>query len=59
MEKPAPSPQRARRVPRRRTVRLVLLAAGVAMGTTCPYWPEDVAWLCVLVSRVAEVLHVG
>ena len=47
------------RAARRRVARLCLLLAGTAVGLSCPYWPEDAAWVCVLVARVAEVLRGG
>jgi hypothetical protein len=46
-------------VRRRRTVRLVLLALGVSLGSSCGYWPEEVAWVCVVLSRFSEVVHGG
>lgn len=51
------SPSAARR--RRQLRRAVLTALGVGLGASCPYWPADMAWVCVVVSRVAAALHVA
>ncbi len=49
------APSAARR--RRQLRRALLTALGVGLGASCPFWPADMAWVCVVVSRVAEALH--
>ncbi|OJT24310.1 hypothetical protein BO221_14130 [Archangium sp. Cb G35] len=53
MARAAPSAARRRRQLRR----ITLTALGVALGASCPYWPADMAWVCIVVHRVAEALH--